>query len=127
MASFNFPPNNQNANFGLPPNILANAANAIYAMPPNMLKPNNININNQPSNNNQFPLNSNQKPKIIEEDIVSSARGYSGNKLLTPAPPILKMARSSFKPMRSKNTKLDEKHLVKCIATLDEHNGLCKK
>lgn len=32
----------------------------------------------------------------------------------------------SMQPVRSKNTKLDQKHLVKCIAALDQFNGLNK-
>jgi hypothetical protein len=29
-------------------------------------------------------------------------------------------------PVKSKNTKIDNKHLVKCVAALDQYNGLTK-
>ena len=32
-----------------------------------------------------------------------------------------------MQPVRSKNTKLDQKHQVKCISALDQFNGLCKE
>jgi nuclear pore complex protein Nup98-Nup96 len=44
----------------------------------------------------------------------------------TPAQPVVQGG-SNFQPARSKNIKLDAKHLVKCISALDQFQGCCKE
>lgn len=44
-----------------------------------------------------------------------------------PTNPIGGAQAGPMQPIRSKNTKLDAKHLVKCIAALDQFQGLCKE
>lgn len=45
----------------------------------------------------------------------------------TPTQPTTQPVVQNMQPVKSKNAKLDNKHLVKCIAALDQFQGCCKE
>lgn len=124
MSSFNFQ-NNSNSSYGSPNSLITNAANAFFSGPSQAINTNN-NMMNQYSPNNQSNFNNQNFGQGVGTGIGannisnnSQANSYQSNatavKSYSPMPPILKKGFHDFKPMRSKNPKLDEKHLVKCI------------
>lgn len=131
MSSFNFQ-NNSNS-FGSPNSLITNAANAVFSVPqvinPNNNMMNQYSPNNQPNFNNQqgnqnfgqgqgvgTGVGANNIPNNNQANTFQSST--PAVKAYSPMPPILKKGFTDFKPIRSKNSKLDEKHLVKCITLL---------
>ncbi len=134
MSSFNFQ-NNTNSSFGSPNSLITNAANAFFSGPSQVINTNNNTMNQYSPNNQPNFINqaSNQNfghgvgtgTGIGANNISNNnqTNSYQSNttavKTYSPMPPILKKGFTDFKPVRSKNSKLDEKHLVKCITLLN--------